>query len=309
MTMKFIFGPVPSRRLGISLGIDPIPFKTCSYDCIYCETGKTTLKTIERKPYHQAGVILEELRQVLAQSSALDFITISGSGEPTLNTELGELISGIREQTSIPLAVITNGSLLIQPEVREALAHAQVVIPSLDAVEESIFQVVNRPHPKLSLPAIKEGLLKFREGFPGKLWLEILLVRGINDDHRHLKAMRSFIEVLKPDKVQLNTVVRPPLEEYAAPLNQDQLLKAAEILGERVEMISHFSKPPASPAGLPAGDEILEMIGRRPCTSEDVALALGMPTEEVISVLNQLMAENKAAYTVFNRKGFYRRKG
>ena len=307
--MNYIFGPVPSRRLGYSLGVDPIPRKTCSFDCIYCEIGRTTHKTMERRPYLPIGPILEELQDALSKIEALDFVTVSGSGEPTLHSGLGELISGIKAITSFPVAVITNGSLFHEEAVRSALSQADVVIPSLDAVEESVYQVINRPVGRLSLSAIQEGLIAFRNSYAGKLWLEILLVRGINDNPGHLEGLRDFIKILGPDKVQLNTVIRPPVEDYAYPLTSAQLQDAQAILGDRVEIIANFSRPSLSAQGVPWGEEILDMIGRRPCTAQDLAMAVGIPVEEVISFMNQLIAEGKGIYEVFDRKGFYRKAG
>src|SRR5450830_92931 len=228
--MKHLFGPVPSRRLGFSLGIDIIPAKTCTLNCVYCQLGPTPKLTLERKPYVSAETIIAEVTEFLEKNPRIDFLTFSGSGEPTLNSDLGKMIQGLKKITSIPVAVITNGSLLYRKEVRQDLMAADVVLPSLDAVSGEIFQAVNRPHPNLKPKVMIEGLSKFSREYPGKIWLEVMLVKGINDSKPELEKMRAIIKSLridrvrhsmslaKADKVQLNTVVRPPAEEGFFPL-------------------------------------------------------------------------------------------
>jgi len=179
--MGQIFGPVPSRRLGFSLGVDTIPFKTCSLDCIYCQLGRTTNKTIERKEYIAGEDILREIEEILKQKKKIDYITFSGSGEPTLNSRMEEMITQIKRLTSIPIAILTNGTLLYQPRMREELMEADLVIPSLDAVSEKVFEKVNRPCHSLKINEVIEGIETFSQEFRGKIWLEIMLVKGVND--------------------------------------------------------------------------------------------------------------------------------
>ncbi len=169
--MTYIFGPVPSRRLGRSLGVDLVPFKTCSYDCIYCQLGRTTNQTVERREWVPLDAVLAELRGKLA--SQPDYITLSGSGEPTLYSRLDELIDGIRAMTEVPIAVLTNGSLLWQPEVRSKLLRAHLVIPSLDAGDERTFQAIDRPHGTISFKRMLWGLIDFRREYQGQYWLEV----------------------------------------------------------------------------------------------------------------------------------------
>ena len=179
--MSQIFGPVPSRRLGFSLGVDTIPFKTCSLDCIYCQLGRTTNKTIERKEYIAGENILREIEEILKRKKKIDYITFSGSGEPTLNSRMEEMITQIKRLTSIPVAILTNGTLLYQPRMREELMEADLVIPSLDAVSEEVFEKINRPHHKLKINEVIKGINTFSQEFRGKIWLEIMLVKGVND--------------------------------------------------------------------------------------------------------------------------------
>jgi len=185
------YGPVPSRRLGFSLGIDIIPLKTCSLNCIYCQLGPTPKKTTHKKEYFSSSDILAQIRKKLSSGQRIDYITFSGSGEPTLNKALGKLIRDIKKTTSIPAAVLTNSTLLSLKSTREALMDADLVVPSLDAATQEIFVKVNRPHSSLKLEEIIEGLWKFRQEFKGSIWLEIMLVKGVNDSPSHIRKLKE----------------------------------------------------------------------------------------------------------------------
>ena len=286
--MKHLFGPVPSRRLGFSLGIDVIPAKTCTLNCVYCQLGPTPELTLERKPYVPAETIIAEVAELLQKNPRVDFLTFSGSGEPTLNSDLGKMIRGLKKITSIPIAVITNGSLLYQKEVRQDLMEADVVLPSLDAVSGKIFQAVNRPHPDLNPKVIIEGLSKFSREYPGKIWLEIMLVKGVNDSKTELKKIREIIKSLRINKVQLNTVVRPPAEEGFFPLTQSELEAAAEIIGSGCEIIAEFAGGKTT-GMFPGGEElILETLKRRPLTLKDIAVITGLNLNEISKILGLL---------------------
>lgn len=278
---------MPSRRLGFSLGIDVIPAKTCTLNCVYCQLGPTPELTLERKPYVPAETIIAEVTELLKKNPRVDFLTFSGSGEPTLNSELGKMICGLKKITRIPIAVLTNGSLLCQKEVRQDLMEADVVVPSLDAVSEKIFQAVNRPHPDLKSKIMIEGLRKFSREYPGKIWLEIMLVKGVNDSKSELEKIRKTIKSLKIDKIQLNTVVRPPAEEGFFPLVQAEMEKAAEIIGPGCEIIAEFAG--REPAHFQAEEElILATLKRRPLTLQDIVLVTGCNPNEIIKVLGGL---------------------
>ena len=230
-----------------------VPKKICTYNCIYCQIGRTTRQTIERTEYIPPSSILRDCREALREwGDAVDYVAISGSGEPTLNLAIGEVIQGIKELTSVPVAAITNSSLLHRPEVRKALLLADVIMPSLDAATTSVFHTINRPHPSLEITQIIQGLADFRREYEGQIWLEILLCRGVNDGGEELKALRQAIRAMQPDKVQLNTVVRPAVEDYAAalPLSkmeqarvslEDGLKRTAEWMAQRYRL--------AGPAG------------------------------------------------------------
>ncbi len=305
--MKYIFGPVPSRRLGFSLGVDIIPYKTCSFDCIYCELGKTDCKTIKSPEPIPADVVLKELGSVLASSPLrLDCITISGSGEPTLNPHLGLIIKEIKKMTPVPVALITNGSLLFKDDVLAGVLSADIIIPSLDAPDPVTFQTVNRPHPSLTFEQLITGLTNLGQCRGPRIWLEVLLLRGINDSPGQIEAFRPFLENINPEKIQLNTVVRPPVERVAAPLSHSQLKDIQKAWGPRAEIISGASRDTAQPVGSVVESEIRDMVARRPCTAEDIAQCLGLPLEETVALLNGLIQDKKIMVELFDQQGYYR---
>ncbi len=305
--MKTIFGPVPSRRLGFSLGVDIIPYKTCSFDCIYCELGKTTCKTIEPVGTVSPEVVLRELAEVLASSPlTIDYITLSGSGEPTLHPHLDLIIKEIKKIASIPVALITNGSLLFKEEVLEKVLKADVIIPSLDAPDPAVFETVNRPDPSLTFDQLIAGLVSLGKLKGPRIWLEVLLLKGINDSPGHIEQFFNHIEKIKPEKIQLNTVVRPPVEGYAEPLSYAQLKEIQKVLGPRAEIISPSSRENAQPIGSVIASEIRAMVARRPCTAEDIAQCLGLSLEETTHFLNELIQAKRVNYELFNQQGFYR---
>jgi wyosine [tRNA(Phe)-imidazoG37] synthetase (radical SAM superfamily) len=303
---KYIFGPVPSRRLGRSLGIDLVPYKTCTFDCIYCDLGKTTHKTISRESYAKPEEIRRELELTLPNlSKKPDYITISGSGEPTLNQNIGDIIHNIKDLTSIPLAVLTNGSLFSLEEVREALVGADVVIPSLDALNEVTFQCLNRPHPSLRMDEIISGFIQFRKQYGGQVWLEIVFCRGINDDQEEIERLKEAIERIQPNRVQLNTPVRPPAEEFAYPLGITQLEEIRKKLGDKAEIISEFTAPLGEEFDSVKDTEILNLIKRRPCTTEDISKALGLRIDEVVKHLDHLRKAGTVRYRMYENRCYY----
>ena len=289
---KYLFGPVPSRRLGRSLGIDLIPFKTCSYNCVYCQLGQTTHQTVEREEYVPSEEVLRELEQKLQENVEIDFLTFSGSGEPTLHSGIGRIISELKKITSLPIAVLTNGSLLFEKEVRKDLLKADVILPTLSSVNPESFQQIHRPHPGLQLEKIIQGMIALRKEFKGEIWLEVFLVQGINDTEEEMKALKKLIEKIAPEKIQLNTSVRIPAEEYSLTVPREQMEKLAEILGEQAEVISDFDK--AEIEEQKAGrEEILAYLARRPGTLKDIAQGLGIHPDQVMKYINQLLAQKK----------------
>ena len=229
--MRYLYGPVPSRRLGLSLGISPIPQKTCNYSCIYCQLGRTTGMTNKRQLFFPLRDILAELDALLEKDLVLDVVTIVGEGEPSLYLGLGDLISGIKERVSVPVAVITNGALLCDEKVRADIALADLVLPSLDAYDETSFKRINRPHGALSFERVKEGLIAFSKSFSGQLWLEVMLMAGGNDDPASLAALKAILSEIKYDRLYLNTPVRPPAESHVRPISHDTMQAAVDDLG------------------------------------------------------------------------------
>jgi wyosine [tRNA(Phe)-imidazoG37] synthetase (radical SAM superfamily) len=300
-----VYGPVPSRRLGFSLGVDIIPHKTCSLDCLYCQLGSVRRTTCRRRAYFSVRGVLAQIRAALASGQAIDVITFSGSGEPTLNRNLGPLIRGIKRMSRVPVAVLTNGTLLGREDVRRDLLAADIVIPSLDAALAAPFRSVNRPHPSLRLSAIIRGLARFRKEFRGRLWLEVMLVRGVNDGPRALGALKRAVALIRPDRVQLNTVVRPPADPAAKPLTARRMEKIARILGDGAEVIADF--PARRPSRRAGGFEnaILAMVKRRPVTAGDIATALGRHRDEVLKAAGRLLGSGKIKSVRHGRNVFY----
>jgi wyosine [tRNA(Phe)-imidazoG37] synthetase (radical SAM superfamily) len=305
--MSHLFGPVPSRRLGRSLGVDLIPRKTCPFDCIYCEVGPTTDKTAARLDY-QAEAIMAELAAYLRQGAPeLDYITLAGSGEPTLNLATGKIIQRIKELTDTPVAVLTNGALLYLPEVRDELKDADLVLPSLDAAREETFLAINRPLPDYPLSRLVEGLEAFRRAYSGQIWLETLLLQGLNDSEADLEALRRALRTLRPDKVQLNTAVRPGVEDFARPLNAAAMAACALYLADGLEVEVVAAGNGAAAQALACNDTLLvEMLARRPMTAADLSRVLGLPLDLVRQRLVHLCETGQVAGQPYCDQEFYR---
>ncbi|MFW6152479.1 MAG: radical SAM protein, partial [Verrucomicrobiota bacterium] len=241
MKYKHLFGPVPSRRFGRSLGIDLTPYKTCSFDCIFCQLGRTTNKTVKREEYVPTSEIIEELDDWLKNDGAADYITLSGSGEPTLHSEFGKILEYIRAVTTIPAVLLTNASLLHLPEVRRAAASANVVKASLSAWDQLSFEHINRPDRSIKLKNIVEGLWSLRSEFNGEIWIEVFLVWGTNTVAADISRIAELVKAVEPNHVQLNTAVRPPSEEYAFAVPPKDMEKISELFDPPDEIIPEFS--------------------------------------------------------------------
>jgi len=301
---RHVFGPVPSRRLGRSLGVDLVPFKTCNYDCIYCQLGRTTCKTIQRKEWVPPDEVLRQLEERLATRP--DYITLAGSGEPTLHSALGYLIDRIKAMTSVPVAVLTNGSLLWQREIRRELSNADLVMPSLDAGDAATFQLVNRPHEAISFDHVLGGLVAFRRSFRGQLWLEIFLLAAHNAFDAELFRVRKWVDLIKPDRVQLNTATRPPAEDYAIAVAPDRLRAIAQMFSPPAEVLSAFQAAELSPGSPAEEEDILSLVERRPCGLEDIADALALHASEVAKGLERLVAAGRIVQTIHGNQRYYR---
>jgi wyosine [tRNA(Phe)-imidazoG37] synthetase (radical SAM superfamily) len=308
MKYKYIYGPVPSRRLGRSLGVDLLPFKICSYDCIYCQLGRTKEKTILRKEYVKTSDVIEEIRRKISEGSEMDFITFAGSGEPTLHKNLKEIILRIKEMTKTPVAVLTNGSLLYLQEVADALLNADVVIPSLDAGSKTVFLKVNRPAPTISFEKMCEGIINFSKIFNGKFLLEIMVVKGFNDSDEEIKKIAFYANQMKIDKIQLNTVIRPPAESFAKPLSQQELIRLQKYFKAEVEIIGSVEKAIQASLDVPQEDlenRIVELTRRRPVTLEDISIGLSVKNAEVAKVVTNLLNKKKIKVQLKEGKSYY----
>ena len=301
---EYIFGPVPSRRLGRSLGVDLVPFKTCSYDCIYCQLGRTTNKTIQRKEWVPIDIVTEQLKKKL--DSKPDYITLSGSGEPTLFSRLEDLISKIKDITDIPVAMLTNGSLLWLPEVRNALKSADLVVPSLDAGSSQIFQYVNRPHSDITFSKMLDGLVKFRDEYSGKYWLEVFLIAGVTTPDAEINRLANCVNSICPDKVQVNTVTRPPAEDFAERVPEKQLKTVAAQLYDKAEVIADYSNVHKQQDFSARREDVLTLLQRRPCSIGDIAAGLGLHRNEVVKYVEELSLEGKIEAKPQNQQLYYK---
>ncbi len=307
--MKCIFGPVPSRRLGRSLGIDVIVPKTCSFDCLYCESGRTTVLTLRRQQFVDPEYVLRELDAYFEEyPQGADVLTFSSAGEPTLYLSLGILLEAIKGRFKhLPVVVLTNGSLLWDPQVRRELSLADRVVPSLDAIDPRIFVKLNRPHPDLGIEMMVEGLRAFRRDYRGQFHLEVMLVAGINDDVKHLAALARMAELLRPDRIELNTVVRPPAYHGICGLTLQQMQAAVtQFPREKTEIIGKFVGTAGENKELGLADRIVELLLRRPCTSEEMADSLAVPHATLQIELEHLEQCGKLKIDVFAGRRFFR---
>jgi wyosine [tRNA(Phe)-imidazoG37] synthetase (radical SAM superfamily) len=299
--MQYVYGPIPSQRLGQSLGIDPIPFKTCNWNCVYCQLGRTTPLTNERREYVPPDAILGELRAALDAHppGTLDWVSFVGSGEPTLHAGLGMMIRRVKDMTPLPVAVITNGALLYQRQVRMELAAADAVLPTLVAGTEPLYRRIARPWPALTFASLVEGLVAFRQIYHGKLWVEVMLIKGLNDGEPALRQLACVLRRIEPDAIHITLPNRPPAEPWVEPPDAGGLVRATAILGE-VAPIGHLASGSLNLAdGAHALEAIAAVIARHPMREEDLARALqGWSTSQVAKALAQLEASGRAQVVV-----------
>ena len=294
-----IYGPVHSRRLGLSLGVDLVPYKICPFDCIYCQLGRTTEKTLRRADYIPAERVLDDLKRFLEKFPEPDFITLSGSGEPTLHSGIGEIITGIRAITPLPVAILTNGALLGDEDVRGKCRLADVVVPSLDAGDEKEYARVNRPVQGLTLRSLVDGLVGFREGFSGEIWLEVLLVRGVTDNEATVEKIAHHASEIRPDRVHLNTAVRPTADDSVFPVSFQELQRFAGFFNPKAQIA--FDPPPEKERpGIPEG-KLVETLRRRPCTVEEIGAILQISPVEVTKMVDGMVREDRLR--VIRREG------
>jgi wyosine [tRNA(Phe)-imidazoG37] synthetase (radical SAM superfamily) len=289
---RHLFGPVPSRRFGRSLGIDLVPYKTCSFDCIFCQLGHTTNKTIDRREYVPVGEVISEVHDWLEKDGKADFITFSGSGEPTLNSQIGRVIEAARSISKIPVAVLTNGTTLNVPSIRADIAKAHIVKISLSAWNQSSLEQINRPYQSVNMKEIIESFSTFRNEFEGELWIEVFLVPDINTGPEYVSQIAALVKTICPSRIQINTAVRPPTEDYVLTMPWEEMKKLAKLFTPPAEVIAEFSTA-LSPQFSANEDSILAMVERRPCTREQIELACGLHKNEIAKFLGTLMRNNK----------------
>jgi len=293
---KHLFGPVPSRRLGMSLGIDLIPKKVCSLNCVYCEVGKTTKLTLDRMEYVKYDQVITELKQFMSNKPKIDYITFSGSGEPTLNSRIGDVLNFVKKNyPDIKTAVLTNGTLFFNQKLRTELLQADVILPSLDAASQSVFEKIDRPNSNLKIETYIQGLIDLRKEYKGKIWLEIFLLKDYNDSKEELDLFKIAILKINPDSIQLNTLDRPGTVAGLIPLLKSELQEIIDYWNlPNVEIIATAQERTAVDSY--SGDietAIMETIARRPCTLEDLHRFLGIHVNEINKYLGTLEANNK----------------
>jgi wyosine [tRNA(Phe)-imidazoG37] synthetase (radical SAM superfamily) len=307
---KHLFGPVPSRRLGMSLGVDLVPHKVCSLNCVYCECGATTNLTTERKEYVPYDEIINELIDFFKANDNPDYITFSGAGEPTLNIHIGKVIDFIKSNYKVPVAVLTNGSLLSNAEVRQELLQADLILPSLDAASNMAFKKIDRPSSNLNIEDYIEGLINFSHEFNGTIWLEIMILPGFNDDMENLLGLKEAILKINPAKVQLNTLDRPGVIDKIRAATRIELQNIIDTWGlDQVEIIASTAiRKHNQSFRKDTENAILETISRRPCTLDDLQKILGLHVNEINKYLDTLDHDGKIETYRQERGIFYQLK-
>jgi wyosine [tRNA(Phe)-imidazoG37] synthetase (radical SAM superfamily) len=307
--MKYVYGPVPSRRLGRSLGIDPIPSKTCNYQCIYCQLGKTTNFTNNRKDYYPKDEIIAEMEQAIRiNEENIDYITFVGSGEPTLYKSLEDLILRAKEFSKKPICVITNGALLYNMDVRNALLHADVVLPSLDAADEKSFIKINRPHPSIKFDMVIQGFIEFRRIFTGRFWIEIMIMKGINDSKEQLLKFKEKIDLIKPNRIDINVPIRPPVEEWVKIPDKNIIAILNEVFGQYYDI----NFPEMGVFGLYSSnfkEELLNIITRHPMRQDQIIDTFSsehLSKDNIMQHLKNLEKEKKVKEIYYNGKIFWK---
>lgn len=295
--MNYVYGPVPSRRLGQSLGIDPIPLKTCNWNCVYCQLGRSRPVVNRREDYFPPEAILEEVKQALDahEEGEIDWVTFVGSGEPTLHASLGWMIRQVKAITDLAVGLITNGALLYRPETRQEVSAANAVMPSLDAGNPDLYGEINRPHPEFTFERLLDGLINFRQEYGGQIWVEVMLVGGLNDTEEALRDIASALQKIQPDQVHITQPTRPPVETWVQPPDQEGLLRARAILGE----IAHISHPASGEFDLSGYDDVVDavlaIITRHPVRQEELlrTMARWFP-DQAKDALQTLQASGRA---------------
>jgi wyosine [tRNA(Phe)-imidazoG37] synthetase (radical SAM superfamily) len=294
--MKYIFGPIPSRRLGQSLGIDPVPLKTCNWNCVYCQLGRSMPLTFERGEYVPRHELVAEVEQALTayRPGEIDWVTFVGSGEPTLHSSLGWMIRQVKVRTKLPVAVITNGSLLYRPEVHDELSAADAILPTLDAGNAWLYRQINRAAPAFTFNRLVEGLYLFRQKYSGKLWIELMLIQGMNDTEEALQELAVLLNHIQPDQVHITLPIRPPAESWVRLPDEAGLQRAKEILGEVASVCAPALAEARSARVGDLAETILGVVTRHPMQEKELLILLShWSTEEVCTALDDLASRSE----------------
>lgn len=305
---KYLFGPVPSRRLGMSLGIDLVPKKVCSLNCVYCEVGKTTKLTVDRMEYVKIDKIIAELKEFMSNNPKIDYITFSGSGEPTLNSKIGEVLSHIKQHyPEVKTAILTSGALLADKQLRTEILASDVILPSLDAASQLVFEKINRPNPNLKIETYIQGLVDMRKEYKGSIWLEVFLLKDYNDSPEELELLKEAILKIKPNMIQLNTLDRPGAVSGLKALTKEELQTVADNWNiPNVEIITSASQRTTLESfSTDIEATILATIARRPCTLGDLHQILGIHVNEINKYLGTLELNSKIKSVELDRGVFY----
>lgn len=308
-TLKYIFGPVPSRRLGRSLGINVVPEKICSLDCLYCEIGKTNALTLKRAPYYKAEHILKELRDNIDKFNGMfDVITVTGAGEPTLNSELNLILEGIKKITDKPAALLTNATTLDNKDVYNTMLNFDIVVPSLDGVNDEDFNKINKPEKSIKTADIIHNLIQFSNEYKGHLFLEILFCKNINDSKEHIEQFKNILPKIKAEKVQLGTIHRPPAYSNTEKVSSDFLLNTAKEfikLNIPAEVTSGFHQVYENAKSLNLCDLIPALLVMRPCTVDDMCGIFGKNINEINEAVDYLIKNNIIDVKSFDNENYY----
>jgi len=306
--MKYIYGPVPSRRLGRSLGVDPIPSKTCNYQCVYCQLGRTTNFTNTRENYFPKNEIISEIKEGIKQNEGkFDYVTFVGSGEPTLYKDLGDLILKTKKFTSKPICVITNGSLLYDKEVSKTLLLADVILPSLDAGDEKGFIRINRPHPSIKFNTMIQGLIDFKKEFRGKFWIETMVMKGVNDSREELMKIKEQFGLINPDRIDINIPIRPPAEKWVKTPEKSVLAILNDVFSE-INDITYPEIGDFHYYSLDFEKEILKIIERHPMRQEQIFNSFSrrcFNKDDILLELKKLESQKKILKRIYDEKTFW----
>ena len=301
---EYLFGPVPSRRLGRSLGVDLIPFKTCTMNCRFCQLGDSDCALSERAEYVPMNHVLAELDRWNNQGGRADHITLAGSGEPTLHADFGEVFRWVKDHTEIASVLLTNGSLFYLPEVRSAAALADKVKVTLSAWDQESFQQIHRPAPGVTFAQLIEGELAFRKEFSGELSVEVFIVEGMNSDVSEVKKIAKWVEEINPDRIDLNTAVRPPADSGVKAVSPEQLAELADLLGPKAEVTASFKNQETSTQNV-TPETLLGLIQRHPATAEQLARDFNAPVQSLSKTLDAMVAENQLSTEMRSGEMYY----